>query len=137
MTPEDRAEVEAIVQAGIAAALAVTSEALDELPADGSDAEVEEAVEDLGEQVNAIVEAVADDVEAAVDEPGAAVLLEDAEGVDMGGLPVVDDVAAEAGVDLTPDPDPSPDVEVAGVAPVVVDTAPERTHPYWRPLRRR
>ena len=41
-----------------------------------------------------------------------------------------------AGVDVTPDPDPDPVVEVAGVAPVVVDTAPAREHPYWRKLRR-
>ena len=137
MTPEDRAEVEAIVQAGIAAALAVTSEALDELPADATDADVAEAVDELGDQIDAITEAVAEDVEDAVDDAGGADSVTDPTGNDDDLPDAIEDPLAEAGVDLAPPPEADPVVEVAGVAPVIEDTAPDRVHPYWRPLRRR
>lgn len=133
LTPEDRAEVEAIVAAAVAQTVIAVGDVADALPEDATPADEAAAVEELAGELDAIVEDAVEQVD-----DGPADTITDPTGNDDDGLPdVIEDPLADAGIDVTPEATPEPPVEVAGVAPVVVDQAPERVHPYWRPIRGR
>lgn len=114
LDPEDRAELLDIVREAMAGAAANPPDSPAELDADA--ATVVEVIEDeLADDAGAGEapdELAVESIGGPPDDDGLTATVDDA------GLGVIDDVP-----------------DVAGVVPIIEDTAPVREHPYWRKLK--